>query len=151
MVEGIVRIIAPGVAPPGGHYAHAVAHGGQLFISGQLPIAPDGRHRIDASFADQARQAITNLLAIAEAGGSDRDHFMKVTAYIVGVDNWPTFNAVFAEIMGDARPARAIVPVPELHHGYLVEVDGVGAIPGVDVGTLTSAHSRQTRPRSGAS
>lgn len=49
-----------------------------------------------------------------------------LTAYIVGVVNWPAFNKVYAELMGDARPARTVVPVPELHHGYLVEVDAIG-------------------------
>ena len=39
----------------------------------------------------------------------------KVTVYLVGIENWPLFNGIYAEIMGDARPARAVVPVPELH------------------------------------
>jgi enamine deaminase RidA (YjgF/YER057c/UK114 family) len=32
-------------------------------------------------------------------------------------------------MFGDARPARAVIPVPELHHGWLVEVDAVAAQP----------------------
>lgn len=35
------------------------------------------------------------------------------------------FNAIYAEVMGAVRPARTVVPVPELHYGYLVEVDAV--------------------------
>jgi enamine deaminase RidA (YjgF/YER057c/UK114 family) len=52
-----------------------------------------------------------------------------VTAYLVGVENWPRFNAIYAEVMGAARPARSVVPVPELHHGYLVEIDAIAAAP----------------------
>lgn len=121
------RIITSDVAPPGGHYCHAMRHGDLLYISGQLPVAADGIHRPDATFEEQARQALANLLAIASAGGTGREHLVKVTAYIVDIANWPNFNTVYAEMMGDARPARAIVPVPALHHGYLVEIEAIAA------------------------
>jgi 2-iminobutanoate/2-iminopropanoate deaminase len=52
---------------------------------------------------------------------------LKVTVYIVGVELWPAFNTIYAELMGEARPARAVVPVPELHHGYLVEIEATAA------------------------
>jgi enamine deaminase RidA (YjgF/YER057c/UK114 family) len=41
--------------------------------------------------------------------------------------DWPRFNAVYSEILGDIKPARSIVPVPELHYGYLVEIDALAA------------------------
>jgi 2-iminobutanoate/2-iminopropanoate deaminase len=47
----------------------------------------------------------------------------------VGVENWPHFNAIYAEVMGEARPARSVVPVPELHYGYQVEIDAIAAAP----------------------
>ena len=52
---------------------------------------------------------------------------MRVTAYVVGIENWPVFDRIYAELFGEARPARAVVPVPELHHGYLVEIEAVAA------------------------
>ena len=48
-----------------------------------------------------------------------------MTAYIVGVENWPALNRVYAEVFGDAKPACTVVPVPELHHRYLVEVEAI--------------------------
>jgi 2-iminobutanoate/2-iminopropanoate deaminase len=51
-----------------------------------------------------------------------------VTAFIVGVANWPAFNSTYAEMMGPARPARSVVPAPELHHGYLIEIEAVAAV-----------------------
>ena len=54
---------------------------------------------------------------------------LKVTAYIVSAENWPLFNQVFAEAFGDHKPSRSVVPVPELHHGYLIEIDGVALDP----------------------
>ena len=60
-----------------------------------------------------------------EAAGSGPEDLLKVTAYVVDVANWPRLNKVYAEAMGQARPARAVVPVPALHYGYLVEIDAV--------------------------
>ncbi|WP_261934240.1 RidA family protein [Sphingomonas bisphenolicum] len=114
----------------GGHYAQAIKYGGLAYISGQLPIAPDGTHRPEADFDDQARLAIRNLLAVAQAAGSSVEQLLKVTVYIVGIENWPRFNAVYAELLGDIRPARSVVPVPHLHYGYLVEIDAIAACAG---------------------
>lgn len=123
-----IETIVTGEAPsPAGHYAQAKAFGGLLFVAGQIPVRPDGTHTFDAPFEDQARQALANLLAIVRAGGSSPERLLKVNVYIVDIGHWPAFNKVYAEMMGDARPARAVIPVPELHHGYLVEIDAIGA------------------------
>jgi 2-iminobutanoate/2-iminopropanoate deaminase len=124
-MPNLERLKTSEAAPVGGHYAQGVAWNDLVFVSGQLPITPQGCHQPDTAFDDQARLALQNLVAVLKEGGSDVDHVLKVTAYIVGVANWPPFNAIFAEIFGAALPARAIVPVPELHHGYLVEVEAL--------------------------
>lgn len=115
----------PTLAPPGGHYRHAVCHGDLVFVSGQLGARPDGTHTADLPFEDQVRQALANLRAALASAGADLDGVLKLTAYIVDVAHWPRFNAVYAEVMGEARPARTVVPVPELHYGYLVELDAI--------------------------
>ena len=117
----------PGALPPAGHYSPAVEHGGVIYISGQLGVRPDGGHTAGEPFEAQARQALANLLAVLSAAGGSPEGLLKVTAYIVGVENWPAFNAIYTEAMGEARPARSVVPVPELHYGYLVEIDAVAA------------------------
>ncbi len=126
----IKRITTDRAAPAGGHYSQGVVAGGWIFVSGQLPIAPDGAHAAGQDFAAQTRLAMTNLLAILDAGGAAPCDIVKLTAYIVGIENWPLFNAVYADMMGDARPARAVVPVPSLHHGLLVEVEALALAPG---------------------
>lgn len=121
-----IESLAPeSLAAPGGHYSHAAARGQLVFTAGQLGIRPDGSHTSDLDFEEQARQALENMLAALHAAGAETAGILKVTAYIVGVTNWPRFNAIYAEVMGEARPARTVVPVPELHYGYLVEVDAV--------------------------
>lgn len=118
-------VSTPDASPPAGHYSQAVSHLGTLYISGQLPVSPDGRHNVEAPFAEQAKVALDNLLAILKAGGGGPEDLVKVTVYVVGVEHWPTFNRVYAAALGDHRPARVVVPVPELHHGYRVEVEAV--------------------------
>jgi enamine deaminase RidA (YjgF/YER057c/UK114 family) len=93
-----------------------------------LPIRPDGRPLDDDGFEAQARQAIQNMLEIVRAAGSSPQQLVKVTAYIVGIANWARFNAVYASMLPDACPARSVVPVPELHYGYLVEIDAIAAL-----------------------
>lgn len=122
-------VALPGAQPPGGHYSPAVTYGGLIYVSGQLGVRPDGRHTADLPFEDQVRQTLANLLAVLAASGASPQHLVKVTAYLVGVENWPRFNAIYAEVMGAARPARSVVPVPELHYGYLLEIDAVAAAP----------------------
>lgn len=121
----VTHILVDSAPAPAGHYTQAVIAAGQVYISGQLPIRPDGQPLADDGFEAQARQAIANMLAILDAAGSTPQQLLKVTAYIVGVANWPRFNAVYASMLPDARPARSVVPVPELHYGYLVEVDAI--------------------------
>jgi reactive intermediate/imine deaminase len=123
--EIVTAILTDGAPAPAGHYSQAVVSGEHIFISGQLPIRPDGRPLPDDGFEAQARQAIENMLAVLGAAGSTPEHLVKVTAYIVGVANWPRFNAVYASMLPDAFSARSVVPVPELHYGYLVEIDAI--------------------------
>ncbi|MDP9931983.1 reactive intermediate/imine deaminase [Variovorax paradoxus] len=125
MSTGITGILTDRAPKPAGHYTQAVVSGAHVFVSGQLPIRPDGRPLDDEGFEAQARQAIQNMLEIVRAAGSSPQQIVKVTAYIVGIANWAGFNAVYASMLPDARPARSVVPVPELHHGYLVEIDAI--------------------------
>jgi enamine deaminase RidA (YjgF/YER057c/UK114 family) len=113
------------MAQPAGHYSAGVRHGGLVYVSGQLGVLPDGSHTVDQPFAVQVRTALGNVLRVIAVVGLGPEDIVKVTAYIVGTENWREFNAVYAEIMGAAKPARAVVPVPDLHYGYLIELEAL--------------------------
>ena len=123
----IDRITTQHAPKPAGHYSQGVGFGDLIFVSGQLPVSLEGKALADRSFEEQVRVALGNLLAIVKAGGSGPDRVLKVTAFLVGVENWPTFNRIYAELFGDARPARSVVPVPSLHHGCLIEIEAIAA------------------------
>ncbi len=120
MIERISTANAP---PPGGHYAQATAWRDLVFVSGQLPIVTSRERPV--GFDAEARQALANLCAILAASGASPASVVKLTVYIAGIEHWPAFDAICAEIFGETRPARSVVPVPELHHGYLVEIDAI--------------------------
>jgi 2-iminobutanoate/2-iminopropanoate deaminase len=130
MREHVAFVTGEELAPPGGHYTHAVRFGDLVFVSGQLGIRPDGSHTAHLPFEDQVHQALANLLTALRSAGATAADVLKVTAYIVDVERWPRFNALYAEVMGNARPARTVVPVAQLHYGYLVEVDAIAVCSG---------------------
>ena len=114
------------MAAPGGHYSHAVMAGSLVFVSGQLPIAPDGSKLAEASYEQQAQQVLDNVANALKAAGSSVDRLAQVRVYITDIALWPTFNAIYAKWAGSARPARCVVPVPQLHYGVKIEVEAVG-------------------------
>ncbi|WP_420145162.1 RidA family protein [Sphingobium sp.] len=117
--------VAPeGREPPKGHYSPGMTAAPFLFISGHLPSIAPGSADLDA----EAESAIRAMLEVLEAAGGTTRNLARVTVYLAGVEHWPAFNDVYARIMGDARPARTVVPVPALHHGYLVEIDAIAMI-----------------------
>jgi 2-iminobutanoate/2-iminopropanoate deaminase len=130
MRERVALVTTDELSPPGGHYSHATRFGDLVFVSGQLGIRSDGSHTSHLAFEDQVRQALENVLTTLRSAGATAEDVLKITAYIVDVERWPRFNALYAEVMGSARPARTVVPVPQLHYGYLVEIDAIAACSG---------------------
>jgi len=119
-----VQPISTDAAPkPVGHYSQGIAHGDLVFVSGQLPVSLEGKALADKSFEEQVRHALANMLSIVKAAGSGPERVLKVTAFIVGVEHWPAFNKIYAEVFGASRPARSVVPVPSLHHGCMIELE----------------------------
>ena len=103
-------------------------HNGVVYVSGQLAIDPQTGERRLGSIEEQTEQTLNNVFRILEAAGSDPAHLLKVTVYISDIDLWSAVNAVYARMMGDHRPARAVVPVKDLHYGFKIEIEAVAAV-----------------------
>jgi reactive intermediate/imine deaminase len=113
-------IQSPKVPAPAGHYSQAVEAAGLVFVSGVLPgKLPEGE---TDSFERQVRASFAQCTNILNAAGCTLNDVVQCTAYLVGVERWPEFNAIYADIMGSHKPARSVVPVPELHYGILIEI-----------------------------
>ena len=120
-------IQTPDAPAPAGHYSQAVVHGGLVFVAGQLPIDPTSADRTVGSIEEQTERVLRNVEVILEAAGSGLDRVLQMTIYVSDLSHWGAVNATYARIMGDHRPARAVVPVGELHYGYGIEVQAVAA------------------------
>ena len=86
--------------PPAGHYSASVTAGGFVFISGQLPITPHGEKKAGASFEEQTRQVLENVDACLKGAGVSRQHLVSVRVYVTDINQWPTFNDIYAEWIG---------------------------------------------------
>lgn len=115
-------------AVPRGHYSPGYQVGDLLFISGQLPIEQGKPANADMPFDEQVRVVMANIRGVLEAAGGTLNDIAKVNAYITDVSLWPEFNRVYAELMGDHRPARCVVPVPALNYGMKLEVEAVACL-----------------------
>ncbi|QKW05159.1 RidA family protein [Streptomyces sp. NA04227] len=109
---------------PFGHYAQAtVTPDGTVWVSAQLPVG-DGVSA-DSPVRRQAQQVLANILAVVESAGGSRDSVAKVTVYVTDIAAWDAVDAAFAEAFGGHRPARAVLQVAGLHHGFRVAADAV--------------------------
>ncbi len=112
---------------PAGHYSQAVVYNGLVFVAGQLAVDPRTGERRLGSIEEQTEQALRNVEAILKAAGSDLSRVLKMTVYVSDIELWGRVNETYARVLGEHRPARAVIPTRELHHGFLVEIDAVAA------------------------
>jgi enamine deaminase RidA (YjgF/YER057c/UK114 family) len=104
-VAGDLDIIHTGhAAAPGGQYSQAVAYGGVVYVSGQLPVRANGEHSADQPFEVQASIALDNLVAILNEAGLSPSDLLKVTVYVVGIEHWPAFDRLYARYLASIGP-----------------------------------------------
>lgn len=121
-----MQFITTDAAPiPAGHYSQAVVHNGFIFVAGQLAFVPGQQEHRPGPIADQTERTMRNIEAILTAAGSGLDKVVQMTIYVSDIALWGEVNAVYSRIMGSHKPARAIVPVKELHHGYQIEIQAI--------------------------
>ena len=106
-----------------GPYSQAIDLGEMIFTSGQIPVAPDGT--ISSDISQQTRQALLNLKAVVEAGGSSFDKVIKTTVFITDIAQFGAINAVYAEFFSEPYPARSCVQVAALPKGVSIEIEAI--------------------------
>lgn len=113
---------------PAGHYSQAVVYGGVVYVAGMLGHDPENPDATPAGPAAQARQALKNVESVLREAGSDLSCVVRMTIYVSDIEHWGPVNDVYAEVMGDHKPARAIVPVKSFRDPYLLEVVATAAL-----------------------
>ena len=128
-MTGREEIRVAGQAEPISHYTDAVRAGDLLFVSGCVPVDGEGR-LVDGDVVAQARQVFANVGAVLEAGGASFADVVKVTVYLVDIDDRARINPVRQEVFGATRPASTLVEVSALAiPGALLEVEAVALVP----------------------
>jgi 2-iminobutanoate/2-iminopropanoate deaminase len=113
---------------PAGHYSQGIAAGGVLYVAGQLPIDPATGAHIQGDIVAETQQVLQNLDAVLIAAGSSRQLVTKVNVFISDISLWGQVNAAYAAFFGEHRPARSVIPVNPLHHGFQIEIDAAALL-----------------------
>jgi 2-iminobutanoate/2-iminopropanoate deaminase len=112
--------LAPAAVGP---YSQAVRAGDFICISGQLGLSPETGELVPGGVAAQARQALANIAAIAEAAGGTLSDVARTRIYLTDMADFAVVNAVYAEAFGACRPARVTVGVSALPRGGAAEIE----------------------------
>jgi 2-iminobutanoate/2-iminopropanoate deaminase len=111
-----------------GPYSQAIISDDWVFCSGQVGIDPTTGELVSESIAEQTARCIENLSVVLDAAGTSLVHVVKVTAYLTNLDDFGTFNEIYADYFGADPPARATVGVAGLPKGARVEVECVARL-----------------------
>ncbi|MBV9494244.1 MAG: RidA family protein [Acidobacteria bacterium] len=111
-----------------GPYSQAVRVNGVLYTSGQVALDPATGELVGSDFTAQTRRVFENLTAVLKEAGADFSKVVKATVFVTDLSNFGTLNAIYAEYMGDHKPARTTVQVSGLPKGALVEIDLVAVL-----------------------
>ena len=106
-----------------GPYEQAIRVNGLVYTAGQIPLDLKTGNLVDGGITLQTRQVLENLKGVLEASGSSLDRVVKATVFLKNMADFPPMNEVYAEYLGDSKPARSTVAVAELPRGALIEID----------------------------
>ena len=111
-----------------GPYSQAVASGGLLFCSGQVPLDPKSGELLGKTAPEQARQCLRNLEAVCSEAGTSLARALRLTIYTTELERFAEINEAYAEFFEGAPPARAAVGVAALPKGAVVEIDAIVSV-----------------------
>jgi 2-iminobutanoate/2-iminopropanoate deaminase len=104
-----------------GPYSQAIVAGGMVFVSGQIPLRPDGSLET-GDVETQTHRVMKNLQAVLEAAGSGLSKVVQTTCYLRDMNDFAAFNKVYGEYFSAPFPARATIQVARLPRDVAVEV-----------------------------
>lgn len=118
-----------GGVPPISHYTDAVRFGNMLFISGLAPLDSD-LNVVSSDIAEQTRAIFEQMRQILDAAGTSFDNVLRVTVYLLDVEDRTLINPIRQEYFGAARPASTLIGVAQLAiPGMKIEIEAIAGIP----------------------
>ena len=118
------RAIETDRAPrPAGAYSQGIETGDLIFVAGQIGKDP-ATGEIPGAIAAQTARALGNVRAILEAAGSGLEQVVKMTVFLSDMDDFAAYNAAYAELLPEPRPARSTIGA-HLPDGILIEIEAI--------------------------
>ncbi len=123
-----MKLVSTDKAPKAlGAYSQAIELNGFVFFSGQIALNPENGELVGNTITEQTERIMLNIKAILEELGLSFNNVVKATCFLVDMADFADFNKVYAEFMGDHKPARSCVAVKELPKNALCEVEVIVA------------------------
>lgn len=128
-----LQILQPSGWPMPRGYANGMAADGRLVVTGGV-IGWDIQGQLPADFVAQVRQTLSNISAILTEGGARPEHLVRLTWYVVDMDeylgNLKALGQIYREIFGAHYPAMALVQVVRLvEKAARVEIEATAVVP----------------------
>jgi enamine deaminase RidA (YjgF/YER057c/UK114 family) len=127
------RILQPGGWPAPKGYANGMAADGRLVVTGGV-IGWNSQGDLPSDFVAQVRQTLSNIVAILAEGGARPEHLVRLTWYVVDMDeylaNLKSLGQVYRDLFGAHYPAMALVQVVRLvEKAARVEIEATAVVP----------------------
>lgn len=125
------RLRLPDQLPePISHYTDAVIADGWIWISGTLALDASGALVGGDDVVAQAERVLENIQAVLEEAGAGFEDVVKVTVFLLRIEDRAAVNTMRQKFFGESRPASTLVEVSAfVVPGALVEIDAVARKP----------------------
>ncbi len=119
-------VIAKGLVPPKGPYAHAVIAGDYVFVSGLGPVnARFGGGVIEGGIKEQTAQTLKNIQIVLENVGLEMRDVVRVGVYLRDLKDFEEFNSAYSAFFVETPPARTTVQCAIPNNKALVEIEAI--------------------------
>lgn len=108
--------------------SQAIKYGDTVYVSGNVPIAPDGDGIVSDDMAEQTEQVLENISAILDAAGTSIDNVVKAGVFLTDMDEFGEMNEVYQEYMSEPYPARTAVKAEMASEEIKVEIDVIAGL-----------------------
>ncbi len=110
-----------------GPYSILTEANGFVFCSGMVALVPETGAAVGGSVADETHQVMKNIGAVLGDVGLGFDDIVKTTIFLADISDFGAVNEVYAEYVGEAKPARSTFQAGALPGGFQVEIECIAA------------------------
>ena len=127
----VEHLTGAGVLPtePALPFSDAVRVGDTVYLSGMIGIQPGTMQLVSGGIEAEARQTMENIATTLKAHGLALNNVVKCTVMMEDIDEWGTFNSIYATYFSAPHPARSAFGTDGLALGARVEVECIAAAP----------------------